>query len=530
MASPLETQLRQAWTAHGEGRLAEAERICRAILTRRREQADALLLLGLTVHKAGKTKQAVQFLRRAVAANPAAAEFHNNLGAILEANGELSEATACYRRALDHAPGSAVCLHNLGRILAAQKQFAEAEHALRQAMAADPALVQARAELIKSMLTRGDDLAEKGQFEAAEAAREAVLSLDPGNAIAWLGVGHARRGRGDWAGAEAAYRAALAADPNYAIARFNLGAALLGQGRLAEGWRDLTDGGAGFRPLPTLSRPLWQGEDLGDRTLMLHPDGGLGDAIMYARYVPMAARRARVIAAGPPALRRLFRSLEGLADYCEKPPFPPFDVQCPFEHLPMLFQTDVDSIPAPVPYLSADPAAAAAWRDRLAEVSGLRVGIVWAGNPGYSGDRLRSVPIETIARLASVPGVSFVSLQKGEPAAQSPLFPGLLDWAGELNDMADTAALMAALDLIVTVDTSVVHLAGALGRPVWLLNRLDTDWRWFLNRDDSPWYPTLRQFRQTGHADWEGPIVALIQALREAAGAKTGPLPGRTIP
>ena len=529
--APLDNQLRLAWTAHGEGRLADAERMCRAILTRRREQPDALLLLGLTVHKAGKTKQAVQFLRRAVAASPATADYHNNLGAILEVNGEPAEAIACYRRALERAPASLVYLENLTRLLTAQKDFdaaaavlREAERPLRQAedglrrtLAADPAQVSARADLIRSMLARGDILAGEGQFDEAEAVRREVLRLDPANAAAWHGIGHARRGRGDWAGAEAAYGAAVAADPHHALARFSLGAARLVQGRMVEGWPDLVAGGQGLRRPLDQDRPLWRGEDLGRRTLLLHSDSGLGDDIMFARYVPVAARRAQVAVAGPSALRRLFLSLDGIAAYWDKPPFPPHDVQYPLEQLPMLFGTDIDSIPAAVPYLSADPAAVAAWRARLASLPGLHVGIAWAGNPEYALDRRRSVPIETMARLAEVPGVRFVSLQKGDAAARSARFPGLVYWSAELTDLADTAALIEALDLTISVDTAVAHLAGALGRPVWLLNRLDTDWRWFLNRDDSPWYPTLRQFRQTRFADWDGPIAAVIAALREVS-------------
>ena len=274
--------------------------------------------------------------------------------------------------------------------------------------------------------------------------------------------------------------------------------------------------------------PQWRGEDLADKTIFLHSEQGYGDTIQFLRYVPLlASRGGRVILEVPPSLGRLAEQLQGAAQvFASGAVTPAADFFCPLLSLPRAFGTTVATIPGEVPYLAADRAAVAAWRRRLADLEGLRVGLVWAGNPRPNQpganriDRRRSVTLGHFANLAEVPGVSFVSLQKGQAASQtrSPP-PGLLvhDWTDELTDFADTAALIEALDLVISVDTSVVHLAGALGKPTWLLNRFDTCWRWLLNRDDSPWYPTLRQFRQPSPGDWNSVICGVRDALQRLA-------------
>ena len=323
------------------------------------------------------------------------------------------------------------------------------------------------------------------------------------------------------------YDRAIALKPDYAKAHFNRSLALLLKGNFADGWEEYEwrwKGGArGVKPRK-FECPQWRGENLAGKTIFLYPEQGYGDTIQFLRYVPLVASRGgHVILEVPPPLLRLAERLQGAAQvFASGAAAPAADFFCPLLSLPRAFSTTVATIPGEVPYLVADRTAIAAWRRRLAVLEGLRVGLVWAGSPRPNQpeanriNRRRSITLGHFANLADVPGVSLVSLQKDQAASQtrSPP-PGLFvhDWTDELGDFADTAALIEALDLVISVDTSVVHLAGALGKPVWLLNRFDTCWRWLLDRDDSPWYPTLRQFRQPRRGDWDSVIMDVLAAL-----------------
>ena len=259
--------------------------------------------------------------------------------------------------------------------------------------------------------------------------------------------------------------------------------------------------------------------------LLVHSEQGLGDTLQFCRFVPIVAQGAKIVLEVQPPLHRLLADLPGIAEIvAEGDKLPPFDLHCALLSLPRFLGTSLETIPGEVPYLTADPLLVSAWRRRLAGLAGLKIGLVWAGGPRpdepaeSSVDRHRSMPLARLAALAEVEGVSFVSLQKGPPAAQAAQPPPgmvLHDFTAELDDFADTAALVEALDLVISVDTAVAHLAGALGKPVWLLNRFDTCWRWLLGRDDSPWYPTLRQFRQPAAEDWDSVIAAVKAALAQ---------------
>jgi hypothetical protein len=272
-------------------------------------------------------------------------------------------------------------------------------------------------------------------------------------------------------------------------------------------WRFRADLGLARR----FERPLWTGEPLEGRTLLVHAEQGIGDMVQFCRYIAHLPRDGKVILEVHPPLVQLFRQFDRLASVVGVgDPLPAHDVRCPMMSLPLRTGAGV---PASVPYVKADPVRVAAWRDRLSALAGRKVGVAWAGNPERMRmDRRRSLGWETIAPLAEVPGVSLVSLQKGPAAAQLP--PGrITDWTEELLDFVDTAALIEALDLVIAVDTAVLHVAGALGRPVWLLNRFDTCWRWERGCDDSRWYPTLRQFRQTQPGVWDDVVARVCAAL-----------------
>jgi hypothetical protein len=307
-------------------------------------------------------------------------------------------------------------------------------------------------------------------------------------------------------------------------------------GRFEEGWKEFewrwktkqTSGG-----LRDFSAPLWSGEPIGDRVILLHAEQGLGDTLQFCRYVPLIASGARVVLEVQAPLVRLLSRLPGIMEIVARGDnLPSFDLHCPLLSLPRALGTTLETIPAATPYLAADPARAANWRDRLTGLDGLRVGLVWAGGQrlaqqNIAAGRRRSIALDTMAPLGGVSAVSFISLQKGEPAAQTtnpPRGMALHDFTADLHDFEDTAALVTNLDLVISVDTAVAHLAGALGKPVWLLNRFDTDWRWLLNRDDSPWYPTLRQFRQPSPGDWNTVIHDARVALQRLAAGDRGQL------
>ena len=328
--------------------------------------------------------------------------------------------------------------------------------------------------------------------------------------------------QGEWDESLAVSRRVVAARPEDADAHLHLAQRLLATGQWAEGWAEyawrwgmavMPDGWR--RPRDPLVRPdpaEWAG-----RTVLVYAEQGFGDTLQCLRFVPMVQRLAgRVVLEVPAGLLRLARTVApGVEVIAVGSPAPAYDRSVPIFHLPWALGITLDNLPARVPYLAADPAAVAGWRARLASVPGRRVGLIWAGAPrplhsaAAEIDKRRSIPLELLAPLAELPGVSLVSLQKGAKVSGM----ALIDWTDELADFADTAALMEALDLIIAVDTGPMHLAAALGRPVWMLNRHDSCWRWLLGREDSPWYPTLRQFRQAAPGDWGEVVGRVIAAL-----------------
>jgi hypothetical protein len=319
--------------------------------------------------------------------------------------------------------------------------------------------------------------------------------------------------------------------------RYTLARALLKSGDLAEGfnyyeWR--FEGDEPFLPAPVFPRPRWDGGDLTGRTILVYDEQGAGDTIQFSRYIPLLVERGgRVLLHCRSSLVRLLsgKGLSGSVErgglgvsaiIKEEDVLPPFDVHSPLMSLPLLFKTTLKTIPAKVPYLFADPARAAGWEERVAATAAgqLKVGVVWAGNPEYKNNRRRSFAPSLLGPLLKVPGVRFFSLQmpaKIGPAvnaSRAAAEMGMTDWTAELTDFADTAALVANLDLVISVDTSVAHLTGAMGRPIWMLTPMNNEWRWMIMRQGTPWYPTMRLFRQDRWGDWTGPIDRVAEALR----------------
>jgi hypothetical protein len=381
-----------------------------------------------------------------------------------------------------------------------------------------------RVDYVEAWNNRGNALRALTRYDDAIDSFARSLALDPASRQARVNTGNVLQIVDRHAEALICYESVLSDDPDHVDAHWNGSMCRLALGDFEQGWREFE-----WRHRLMMSRgyiePLWLGQDFAPgATILLHAEQGFGDTIQFCRYAPMvAALGARVVIETQPGLVRLLRTLDGVERVVgQGESTGPFDLQCPLMSLPLAFGTMVETIPAVVPYLRADPAAVAAWRARLGALPGIKVGLVWAGNPrsfnriAAETDRRRSIPLSTYAPLASVPGVTFVSLQKdaaGEQARSPPAGLVLHDWTRELGNFADTAALVAALDLVIGVDTSVVHVAGALGVPVWILNRHGACWRWLRERTDTPWYPNARLFRQMRTGDWASVMVAVRDCL-----------------
>ncbi len=465
------------------GRLGEAATHAEHSLALRPEAPDVLNTYGITLQKLRRSADAVEALLRAVRLRPAFTEAWSNLGASLNGAGRSEEAVAACRRALALRPHYVSAEINLGNALHDLDRPAEAEAALRRAIALQPTEVEAYNKLAITLI-------EQQRWHEALAVLDLAEALDPREA-------------------ETQHHRAMLL---LALGRFDAGWALYD-------WRFKTRMAGGAQKI-FVDRPPWRGETLANRSILLLAEQGLGDALQFMRYVPKVAEQAaRVTLALPPSLLRLARSLGGgarLAPLGET--LPPHDVHCPLLSLPLAFGTTAETIPGDAPYLAAEPDLAMAWQARLARLgSGRRIGLVWAGNPTHLNDRRRSLPIDLLAPLWALPGLVWCSLQVGARAADLASTPdGLIaDLAPDLTDFAATAAAVAGLDLVIAADTSVAHLAGALGRPVWLLLPASADWRWQRFGDTTPWYPTMRLFRQDASRAWPPVVAAVAQALRQ---------------
>ena len=507
------------------GQLDEAIAACGQAIALSPNYPDAQLNLGNLLKSKGQLDEAIAALRHAVVLQPADPKAHSNLGNALCDQGLLDEAIAAHREAISLKPDYPEAHYNLGTALNDKGQLDEAVEAYRQAIALTANFPAAHNNL-------GIVLNERGQLDEAVAAFRQAIVLKPDFPDAHNNLGFALKDKGCLEEAIEAGQRAVALRPNYPQAHFNLGIMLLVQGNFTDGWREYEWRWRTRDFIPSqrdFSQPQWDGRPLEGRTLLLHAEQGFGDTLQFIRYLPLVAQRgARLVVECQEALQRLLQTMS--ADWtvvARGRPLPAFDVQCPLLSLPHLFATDQANIPQDVPYLHADAAEADVWRERLAgHTSSLKVGLVWAGSPTHRNDRNRSMKLASLTPLARVPGVRFVSLQKGEAAAEAKSPPEgmeLLDAGPELKDFADSAALIATLDLVIAVDTSVVHLAGALGKPVWVLLPFAPDWRWLLNRDDSPWYPTMRLFRQQRRTEWESVVATIreeLQALVEIRRSK----------
>ncbi len=510
--------LAEAVRAHQAGRLDEAAALYRRILATQPRHADALHLSGRIAESKGDHATALAYIEQAIASNGRTVAFHVSRGAVLLAMGRADEAGRALQQALSLDPSSAEANNVLGNAMLALGERNAAVESYRRALAIRPGYAEAHNNL-------GSGLRALGRLDEAETELRRALELRPDYAAALANLGLVLQEQGRYGDALDMFDRAVAGDPAHATARGNRAMLLLLLGRLREGfaeyeWRWRMPGFA--TPRREFAQPMWNGDALAGRTLFVHAEQGLGSAIQFVRYARLAAAMGgRVLLECRQPLHRLFayalaRPGGPITVLAAGEDVPPFDCQAPLMSLPHLLGTTLEAIPGEVPYLAAPPDDVAAWRERLGGLPRPRVGLVWAGNPEHENDRNRSMPPACLAPLVGSTPAMFFSLQVPARDVLSAVFPSgsVADLGPALGDFAETTAVIANLDLVISVDTAVAHLAGALARPVWLLLPCVPEWRWLLDRNDSPWYPTMRLFRQRKAGDWEELVEHLAEVLR----------------
>jgi len=597
--------LNQAITAHKEGRFADVENLCRAILAVNEESFDALQLLAVAQTMLGRANDALSTYDRAVTMRPDHAEVLYNRGVILQnlqrfdealasydralalrsdfaealtnrgiclqllkrfqealasyeralvlrpddaaalANravifhelGRLDEALASHERAMALRPAAAEPLYNCGNTLLKLKRFEEALTRYDRALALQP-------EHVEALSSRGLALHALRRFEEALESYDRALALRPGYVEALNNRGSALQEVARLGEALASYERALALRADFAGAINNRGIALLLAGDFKKGWRDFewrwrVEDVQNERP--NINAPIWRGEALDGHRLLVFAEQGLGDTIQFARYLPLLAQRGCQLTFLTEAkLSRLLRHLtRGIEVINTVGADREFDYQCALMSIPYHLNTSLESIPNNVPYLRAEDALVARWRERIGN-HGFKVGIAWQGDPQGAIDQGRSIPLAEYFVLTRVPGVRLISLQRHHGLDQLAAVPQEVtietlggDFDGGTDAFIDTAAVMSSLDLVITSDTSIAHLAGALGHPVWVALKLVPHWVWMLDRHDSPWYPTMRLFRQLERDNWEPVFSNMERELRSLASGcetKIGSLYGLTSP
>lgn len=493
-----------------QGRAEEAVEAGRQALALRPDMAELHINVAAALKSLGRLVEARRALEQAIALQPASAPAHINLGNVLRAAGQADAALEAYELAGVLAPGDIAAHSNQGLAL---KDLGRPEAALirfRRALAVNPGAAEVHFNL-------GNTLRETGALEAAVESLSRAVALDPAHLRARTNLGVTLRDLGHIDAALEALDDAIALDGEYADAQWNRALALLLAGDFARGWPAYEWRWQATSMTPrNFEQPLWDGGPPEWRTILLHAEQGLGDCLHFIRYAPLvAAKGAKVVVECPPPLVGLLKGCAGVSQTVARgAPLPQFDLHAPLMSLPGLLDTRCDDIPADIPYLNAPESEPAKLKAALESApGGKKIGVVWAGNPEHENDHNRSCDAGCFAPLAGRDDISLYSLQKDAGSGARDQLPQAVDLAPFLDDFGATAYAVSQLDLIVTVDTALAHLAGALGRPVWLLLPHAPEWRWQLARDDSPWYPTMRLFRQSQPGDWAGVFQRLSEAL-----------------
>ena len=545
--------LQQALALHQQGKLRDAEKLYARVLKAAPGHFDALHLLGLVKAQSGQMGEAYRLMASAVRINAQAPDAWSNLANVLHSLKRNDEALAAVDKAVQLRPADAGFLQQRGNILLSLARHTDAIACFDAVLRSNPrqgealfnrgtakatlgrhaeALADFDAALMvmplhpNALYNRGNALLDLGRPAEAIVAFDQALARAPQHVKALNNRGRALQALNRHAEALAAFDKAIAIDKDYADAHVNRSHTLLTLGELRKGfaayeWRWKRTGMAGTAR--KTGRPLWLGEyPIGGKTILLHAEQGLGDTIQFVRYAPLLAKAgAKVVLEVQPELKALLSGLEGVQTCVARgEPLPAFDVHCPLLSLPLALKTDSASVPAPIPYLHAADDRIERWKPRLEALPGKRVAIAWAGHTRHVNDRNRSLALEMLAPLLAREGISFVSIQRELRDGDREIltrYGNVTHVGDDLADMADTAAVAALTDLTLAVDTSVVHLAGALGRPVWIMLPFVPDWRWGLASETTPWYPQARLFRQPALGQWTDVVAAVGDALAHFA-------------
>ena len=550
----------------------------REVLAADPNNIEALHRLGLLLGDRGEFAEAALLMERSLGLAPQVPEFYNNLGEVYRKQRRYGDARQAFERAIGLRPAYAEAYNNLalvemelcifelavssaetgvrlspelpeahmtlGQALYLRRRFAEAVEAFKEVTRLRPSWTEALMRQLMARAALGEGLeallAEMpagvtgahvcdaaargymatGRVAEAEAAINRGLAIEPDKWSLLCNLANAKVAQGDVEESVRISRRALAIRESEPL-RGNMGMSLLKLGRLEEGFRELEFRGKPAAPIGGgVAYPEWDGSDPAGKTILLVPEQGFGDTIQFVRYASqLAARGAKVWVQTPPVLVELVRGVPGVSQvFLNDEAVRGFHAYLHMASLPWAFKTTLETIPAEVPYMRADGAAVATWRDKFTKLGpGLKVGLVWQGNPTHQKDQQRSLPLTALAALGMVAGVRLISLQWGPGREQvgGNGTPELLDLWGQLRTFSDTAAAVSAMDLVIGVDTAVIHLAGALGRPVWSLHAFDCDWRWMVGRTDSPWYPTMRLYRQNKAGEWGEVAEAVARDLEK---------------
>lgn len=498
------------------GRLEDAIGCYKRAISLKPDHAEAHYNLAGTLKNNHKLDEAASSYRRAIEIDPHHADAHNNLGAILQEQDKLNEAIACFVKAISLKPDYAEAHNNLGTTFQELGRLDEAMASYHKAIEIMPD----HAEVHNNI---GTVFQEQGKLEASIEKYKKAIALAPDHAKAHNNIGAALQEQGKYNEAMAFYRQAITLKPDYAEAHLNRSFILMLMGNLEEGWPEYEWRLRTKDRIPrTFPQPEWDGVPLQGKSVLVHAEQGFGDTIQFVRYLPMIkARGGRVIFECQKTLLRLLKNNMGIDEIVEQSlnyeQLKQFDVHIPLLSLPGIFGIKKDTLSSAAPYIKVDPDLVTQCRSRLSDHGAFNVGIVWTGKTSYKYVYYkRSCSLSDFAPLADIPGLAFYSLQKGpasKEAEKPPHGMKIIKLDDELNDFTDTAALIANMDLVISIDTSVAHLAGAVGKPVWNLLSFAPDWRWFPNRIDSPWYPTMRLFRQTQPNDWNDVFRQVKKAL-----------------
>jgi tetratricopeptide (TPR) repeat protein len=538
-----------AYKHYQAGDLIQAEYVCKEILKKQPNNIDILYFLGIVCYQRQKYDSAIQYIKkylqfnptnsdayynlaqafqkrrepndaishyqRALKYNPYFIDAYLNLGNLLQETGQPDEAIINYQKVIEINPNFAGAYYNIGAAFQEKGQLKEAISAYQKAIHLNPSYIDAYHDL-------GYVLQMNGDLDEAIRFYQKALELNPNLFDAYNNLGRSLQEQGKLDEAISSYLRALQINPEFAEAHCNLALALLLTGDFRQGWKEyewrwnLKD-----RSRYDVTQQVWDGSDISGKTIFLYTEQGFGDTIQFIRYAPLlAGRGAKVIIECQKELQSLIHHVKGIDSVITREdPLPEFYAHYPLLSLPTLFDTTLASIPADIPYIVTDGKIVRKWEERTrSDNARMKVGLVWSGNPKYKADQSRSILLENFLQFWKVDGISFYSLQKGKAAEQvkeSPEEIKIVDFTDEINDFSETAGLIENLDLVISVDTAVAHLTGALGKPIWTLLPSSPDWRWMLNRKDSPWYPTMKLFRQQTRGDWIPVIARVLDELKD---------------